>query len=238
VIALQEFAPPIRVPTPVFAAAGLESVRRIFVDQPVETLEANQLVFFEGDPARHVYQLVEGVVRLCRLMPDGRRAVIGFVFPTQMLGIPSHKSYPHSAEAVTGIRLRRSRRTQLDQLIAEDLTLTQKLLAMVCEELSAAQEQLLLLGRKTAQERLATFLIWLTEKLDHNGHPNEVVLPLTRQDIADHLGVTVETVSRTIKKLKQFGAISLPEPNRLIIEDWALLGRLAGDTDAPPAWAS
>jgi CRP/FNR family transcriptional regulator len=151
-------------------------------------IEPQQVVIQESDPAEHVFNVTSGVVKLYKLLLDGRRQITGFLLPGDFLGLSSRVGYAYSAEAVTDDRFPHLRRRLFD--IAND-------------ELVAAQDQMLLLGRKTALEKIASFLLQLSEREQRRGAGlGSLDLPMTRGDIADYLGLTIETVSRTLSQLK------------------------------------
>ena len=153
------FAQATRKPTPPHAAPS--TFRNLFVTRPTESIAANEVLFWEGDPAEHLFEIVSGCLRLYRLMPDGRRAITGFMFPGEILGVSFRDRYLFSAEAVTHVKLRRYSRAQMENNLSRMPGLSRELLAMACDELSAAQDQMLLLGRKTAKERMKLFrLAW------------------------------------------------------------------------------
>ena len=176
------------------------------------------MVFFETDPAEHVFEIVKGVLRLYKLMPDGRRAITGFLFPGEILGVSVKDRYLYSAEAVTQVRLQRYPRALLHANLAKSPGLSREVLAMACDELSAAQDQVLLLARKSAYERIASFLLSVARRMSADGEPvREIELPMTRLDIADYLGLTIETVSRALTKLKADGLIALPTAHKVVL---------------------
>lgn len=203
----------------------------LFDCRPPETLDADAVLFWEGDSALDLFHVDSGCLRLYRMMADGRRAVTGFMFAGEILGVSFKERYLFTAEAVTKVKLRRVLRTQLHVSLARAPNLNRELLAMVCDELSAAQDQMLLLARKTALERIAHFLVGLSKRAGNEAGEAAIVLPMTRLDIADFLGLTIETVCRVLAKLKSEGLIALPSPHRVILLDLAPLRRLAGEPD-------
>ncbi|HEY8030911.1 MAG TPA: helix-turn-helix domain-containing protein [Methylocella sp.] len=194
-----------------------------------------EILFAEGDERNSVYEIVRGMVRLVKLLPDGRRQITGFLCAGRLLGLAPEGAHVYTAEAVTEVTLYRYRRAAFDHLVDEVPGFAKRLLTVTSQELRVAQNQMLLLGRKTATEKVASFLLLIAEQ--HEGEDGEdilleVDLPMTRSDIADYLGLTIETVSRTLTKLKQDGLIVLLAPNRLKIRDRDLLEELAaGDGD-------
>lgn len=221
--------PTMRVPSE--APCGLSD---LMAGQPVETFEPNRALFWENAPADHVFEILSGVVRLYRLMADGRRAITSFVYPGAFLGMSFAEAYAFGAEAVDTVRVRRLPRARLLESADKAPALRRELLARAVDELAAAQDQLLLLGRKTAEERVASFLIQTARRASSHGtFAKEIALPMMRGDIADYLGLTLETVSRIMSKLKADGLIALPTPNRAVLRDPAGLSAATGDdTDA------
>lgn len=165
-------------------------------------LEPGSTLFQESEPAEHLCNVVEGAVKH-KLLPDGRRQITGFLFPGDFLGVALNKSYAYSAEAMGNVRLCRFPRRKLENLLTELPNLEHRLLEVAGNELVAAQDQMLLLGRKTARERLASFLMMVSRRAAARGRPDTPVeLPMSRADIGDYLGLTTETVSRTFTQLK------------------------------------
>jgi len=190
-----------------------------------QSLAPGQILFQEGDSATSLFEVTRGVVRLCRMMPDGRRSITGFAFPGAILGLPIGEVYAYTAEAITDCELRRCTRSAVTRLLSSDAEFARRMFAIVCDELSAAQDQMLLLGRKSAGERLASFLLWVARKTGRGEtEAAQLDLPMSRTDIADYLGLTTETVSREMTKLRQAGLIALPTPHRVdLLEPEALL---------------
>jgi CRP/FNR family transcriptional regulator len=194
----------------------------------VHKVEAGKTLFAEGDAAENVYEVVSGMVKLFKLLPDGRRQITEFLWAGDIMGVAHPEQYLYGAEAVTEVVVSRYSRPRFERLIDEVPGLARRLLAVTSKVLSVAQEQMLLLGRKTAAEKIATFLLGLADRQATAGEvPEEVTVPMGRSDIADHLGLTTETVSRTLTKLKQDGVIALPNPTRISIEDRDRLEELA-----------
>ena len=230
-------ATPFTVPiaSKVQAIAAVRPLHGIFVSQPTEKVESNETIFLEGRQADHIFEVMDGVVRLYKLLPDGRRAITGFLYPGDLFGLSVRDSYLYTAESVTRVSLRRYPRTRFGSLLTEDPALARQLLGLLCHELSAAQEQILLLGRKNAQERVASFLLAAARRLPGRPEGRSVVLPMTRQDMADYLGLTIETVSRTITKLRKDGVIVLLDAQRVLIRDDDELRALAAASRRGPA---
>jgi len=183
---------------------------------------AGQPITHEGEPAESLFNVVSGAVKLYKLLPDGRRQITGFLFPGDFLGIALNDTYVYTAEALTPVRLCRFPRRRLEALLREIPNLEHELLNEVATELVAAQDQMLLLGRKTARERVASFLLMLDRGTKRtNRPPNILDLPMSRGDIADYLGLTTETVSRTFTQLRKAGVIALTHRGEVEILDRA-----------------
>ena len=188
----------------------------------------------EGDPAEHFYNITAGTTKLFKALPDGRRQITGFAGPGHFLGLAVSSTYAFTAEAVEPTRVCRFSRTKLRGLLADFPALERRLLDTAANELVLAQEQMLLLGRKTARERMASFLVSRAEgehlrPIDcrHHAAPETVTLPMTRSDIADYLGLTIETVSRTLTRLRGEKLIDIPVPSRIVLRNPAGLQSLA-----------
>lgn len=167
----------------------------------------------EEEPASHVFNVTSGTVRLFKLLPDGRRQIIGFARAGYFLGLVSAGNYTVSAEAVDAVTLCRCPRARLQALATSFPLLEHLLLETTVIELAAAQEGMLLLGRKTARERVASFLLgWAAGGRPFAPPLRYLHLPMPRGDIADYLGLTVETVSRTLTKLRTAHLVAMPAP--------------------------
>jgi CRP/FNR family transcriptional regulator len=192
------------------------------------TIEPSKTLFYEGDQAGFVYNVTAGAIRLYKLLPDGRRQITGFMLPGDYLGLVVGGGYAYSAETINETQLCRFPVKDLNDLLDSYPQLEKRLLGMTRDELAAAQDQMLLLGRKTPLEKLCSFMLGLAARNERfGGAPDEVYLPMSRNDIADYLGLTVETVSRTLSRLKGEGVIALPETSRIVFQDRAALERLA-----------
>ena len=184
-----------------------------------------QALFYEGDEADYFYEVLSGTLRCCRLIQDGRRQIYRFAGPGRMLGIGCQLRYGYSAEAVTDAAVRRRRRADLDADMATDEAMRRRVLEALRDELAATRTQMMLLGRMSASEKLASFLLGLASEAPDADACIE--LPMTRGDIADHLGLTVETVSRKLHELRLLGAIRLESPTRIRITDLNRIEALA-----------
>lgn len=190
--------------------------------------DAGSTLIEEQEPADHVFNVTGGCIRLFKLLPDGRRAITGFLFPGDFLGLTNRETYTCSAEALTPVMLCRFPRRKLEGLLEEMPKLERRLLGMASNELAAAQEQMVVLARKAAGEKVASFLLLLSSRQEaRHIDANPVIVPMSRSDIADYLGLTTETVSRTFTQLKTDGLISLQAQGRVLIRDEDALRDLA-----------
>lgn len=183
-----------------------------------------------GEQRQAVYTVTSGALRLVRTLADGRRQVAGFVLPGDYVGLSESPRHRHDIEAIADSRVCRVSVAHMQQLRSDYPQLERKLLQRACLELDAAQDAALALGRLQPTEKLADFLLKLAARAARQKEAgNSVTLPMGRGDIADHLGLTMETVSRTFTKLRQQGLIALPQLHVVEIKDFAALHRLASD---------
>src|SRR5262249_30899264 len=199
--------------------------------------ETGRAFIQEGDPAEHFFNVTGGCAKLFKLLPDGRRQITGFAGVGTFLGLAVSATYAFSAEALAPLKVCRFSRAKLRALPDYFPVMEQRLLEVASNELVAAQEQMLLLGRKTARERLASFLIARAALpatcLAHEPAPAEIItLPMTRADIADYLGLTIETVSRTLTRFKSERLIEIPAAGEIAVRDRAALTQMAAGADA------
>lgn len=181
-------------------------------------------IFGEGDRATCFYKVLSGAVRTSKLLSDGRRQIDAFHLPGDIFGIETGASHRFSAEALGDARIIVYRRCSLDSLSASDSAFHRQIVAAMMRSLERAQNHMLLLGRKSAVEKVASFLLDIAERATDHGH---VELPMSRVDIADHLGLTVETVSRSLTGLERRNIIALPAHRRsIVLRDRAALRRL------------
>lgn len=194
-----------------------------------QRLTSGQPLFHEGDRASQVFTVTEGGLKLYKLLPDGRRQIMGFVFPGDYLGVTLDDEYAFTAEALEETEACRFSRARFDEFVEEHPALEHELYRLAAHELAAAQAQMLLLGRKSAAERVATFLLSLVERKEKvSGQvQTEAFLPMSRSDIADYLGMTKETVSRVLALLKRKRLIRLAALDRIQILDRRALSEMA-----------
>jgi CRP/FNR family transcriptional regulator, anaerobic regulatory protein len=192
------------------------------------SLPANGVLARAGQPCRFAYSVTSGMLRLVRTLPDARRQVIDFMLPGDFIGLSEAHSYRHNIEAVVASSTCIFDMGEIRQLRNRFPALEHKMLERACIGLDDAQDAMLMLARLSPQERLASFLLRLRKRYLANGIAEPwIALPMGRGDIADHLGLTVETVSRSFTRLRGDGLVALPDPQRVEILDEAGLARLA-----------
>jgi CRP/FNR family nitrogen fixation transcriptional regulator len=184
----------------------------------------NTEIFGEDEPAEYVYKVMSGSVRTYKILSDGRRQIGGFYLPGDIFGMQFGDEYPLSAEAMTNTRVLVVKRSAFDALTARDMSIAREVFALTSRELGRMQKRVLLLI-KSAQERVASFLLEMAER---GPASNAIELPMSRQDIADYLGLTIETVSRTLTALETAAAIALPTSRRVVLRNRVALNRLNG----------
>ncbi|MDE2230375.1 MAG: helix-turn-helix domain-containing protein [Alphaproteobacteria bacterium] len=209
----------------VCATVRSNDLGRLAAMRAPQTVAAGTTFVDEGEPALHVFTVTDGVVKLFKLLADGRRQIVGFLVAGDVFGFAAGDKYTVSAEAVSPVTLCRFPRRQLERVFVEFPGVERQLLDAVTRELAAAQDQMVLLGRKTAHERLASFLLSLLRRQDNPD--GSVDLPMTRTDIADYLGLTMETVSRVFTVLKGSGCITCAGAGKVCIVDVDALAELA-----------
>ena len=188
------------------------------------TYNADEEIFGEGEPAEYAYQVVRGAVRSYKMLSDGRRQISAFHLTGDVFGLTSTAEHRMSAEAVVGTTVRIVKRRALDAAIQTDPSLACALWTAAAGDLRHAEDHMVLLGRKSALEKLATFLLEMDRRLARSGF---VVLPMPRRDIADYIGVTIETVSRTVTQLQEHGALTLSGARNIKLVDRQMLTDLS-----------
>jgi CRP/FNR family transcriptional regulator, anaerobic regulatory protein len=195
-------------------------------DGPTQMFDAKEHVFCEGDPAGHIYRIEAGNVCIYKMLPDGRRQVIDFAYPGDLVGLGAADEHQLSAQAMSRTRVRRIPLNALRQAVRDDSRVGLKLLETLSSDLHASQEFVVTLGQRCAHERFAAFLQALSRRNRRSSEdPGEFVLPMTRTDIADFLGLTIETVSRLFTKFRAAGIIEISQCVLIKILDH---GKLAG----------
>ncbi len=196
-------------------------------------LAARDMLFDEGDRAGHVFTLVQGTAKLTRLLPDGREQVLGFRFAGDVLGYTGAENYPFAAQMLTPALVCRIERRRLDGLMRRYPALERRLLDLCVQELAATQEQLVTVGRRTSEARVAAFLLSLSDAGRRRHQAGSVLdMPMTRSDIADFLGLTLETVSRTLTAFRRRGWVREPSHGRIeLLKRDALLELTEGGSE-------
>jgi CRP/FNR family transcriptional regulator, anaerobic regulatory protein len=200
-------------------------------------IEAGQSVVWAGDKMDFVASIVSGVAILTKTMEDGRRQMVGLLQPSDFVGRPGRPTATFDVTAVSDLLLCCFRKKAFEELLVSTPHIANRLLEMTLDELDAAREWMLLLGRKTAREKIASLLAILARRTDafKLKQPDGIVafeLPLTREAMADYLGLTLETVSRQISALKADGIIIIVGNRNVTVPDYSALAKVAGeDTD-------
>ena len=194
----------------------------------VRRLEPREALYFEGDDSTFFYEVLEGVVRTSKVLSDGRRQVVSFNFPGELVGLSHDTVYHTTCEAIAPTQVRVIKKSALSTIMKERPEFAEQLLKVAAESLNSMQDHFVVLGRKCASEKLASFLLALAEReTAREGETISFRLPMTRSDIADFLGLTIETVSRNLTVLKNEGIIDLPQTNIVRVRD---ISRLRGKT--------
>jgi CRP/FNR family transcriptional regulator, nitrogen fixation regulation protein len=182
----------------------------------------NAEIYGEGEPADYLYKVVSGTVRTYKVLADGRRQVGGFYLPGNIFGLETGEEHSFSAEAIAECKVLVIKRSALVALAERDHDVARQLWTLTGGELRRVQDHILLLI-KSAQERVASFLLEMAERVSAG---NAVELPMSRQDIADYLGLTIETVSRTLTLLENASAIELSSCRRIVLRNRSALSLL------------
>jgi CRP/FNR family nitrogen fixation transcriptional regulator len=182
----------------------------------------NAEIYGESEPAEYLYKVVSGSVRTYKVLNDGRRQIGAFYLPGDVFGLEVGDVHTFSAEAIVDSKVLVIKRSILVGLAAHDNETARMLWTMTADELQRVQAHIMLLI-KTAQERVAGFLLEMAARVPVG---NEIDLPMSRQDIADYLGLTIETVSRTLSQLENTAAIEVPKSRRIVLRNRAALNRL------------
>ena len=191
-------------------------------------LQAREHVFFEGDAKDHVYLVEKGTVCLYKTLSDGRRQIVDFAYPGDLIGLGAPGDHVFSAQALTLTRLRCLPAGLLHEMARQDPQVGMQLYRVLSDQLLAARDLLLTVGQRNATERLGALLLALSRRNErYDADPARIALPMTRADIADFLSLTIETVSRTFTKLRHAEIIDLAQSSLVIIRDPKALEQLA-----------
>jgi CRP/FNR family transcriptional regulator len=198
------------------------------------SFEAGQNVVWSGDRMDFVASVVSGIASLTQTMEDGRRQMVGLLLPSDFLGRPGRQIAPYDVMATTDLVMCCFRRKPFEDMMSTTPHVAQRLLEMTLDELDAAREWMLLLGRKTAREKIASLLAIIARrdaglKTKPGKGPVSFDLPLTREEMAEYLGLTLETVSRQMNALKRDGVVELEEKRRIVVPDFNRLAEETGD---------
>src|SRR3954449_11600078 len=180
-------------------------------------------IYGEDESAEYVYQVIRGAVRAYKLLSDGRRQIGTFLLPGDVFGLESGATHRLAAEAVIDTTVRLVKRSSLEQAASVDVLVARKLWMMTAGELRHAEDHMLLLGRKNAMERVATFLLEMDRRLARTGM---MALPMCRRDIGDYLGLTLETVSRALSQLHAQGILGFSGARQIVLRNRARLHNL------------
>jgi len=213
-------------------------IRRLAQIAHRKKIPAGQTIMSDETPVDFFANVISGAVKLTKTLPDGRQQIVGLLFAPDFLGRAFSKSNPYTAEAATDVEICTFPYVAFERLVAEYPDLQQRLFRHTLDELDAARDWMLLLGRKTAEEKVASFLLMLAKRsllmgCQHTGPAEKATfeLPLTRADMADYLGLTIETVSRQLTRLKTSNVIKLNSNRLIAVPDIARLAQVAGQDD-------
>ncbi len=201
-----------------------------------KSFPSGQTISIRGEPSDTVASVVDGVATLTRSMEDGRTQLVGLLLPSDFIGRPGRETIEYDITAVTDLTLCCFHRKPFEELLEDHPHIRERLLEMALDELDAARDWMLLLGRKTARERIASLIALIVKRStrpdgESLGNEHRVVLPITRETMANYLGLTIETVSRQLTRLKKDGIIELDGKRGVIIPDLAELLAETGDDD-------
>jgi CRP/FNR family nitrogen fixation transcriptional regulator len=180
-------------------------------------------IYGEDEPAEYVYQVIRGAVRTYQLLSDGRRQIGSFLLPGDVFGLESGSAHRLAAEAIIDTTVRLVKRRSLEQAAGSDVQVARKLWTMTAGELRHAEDHMLLLGRKSAMERVANFLLEMDRRLAVAGM---MALPMCRRDIGDYLGLTLETVSRALSQLHGEGVLGFSGARQIVLRNRHRLRRM------------
>lgn len=198
------------------------------------TYEAGQSIVWAGDSMDFVGSVASGVASLTQTMEDGRTQMVGLLLPSDFVGRPGREGAAYTVTATTDVAMCCFRKSPFERLMHDTPHIAHRLLEMTLDELDAAREWMLVLGRKTAREKIASLLSIIARRNSalvegSQSGSAEFDLPLTREAMADYLGLTLETVSRQISALKRDGVITLQDKRRVAVPDMDQLIQEAGD---------
>jgi CRP/FNR family nitrogen fixation transcriptional regulator len=203
------------------------SGRRIGV---VRSYSRKSQIIREDDPADHVYEVVSGTVCTSKILREGRRQIAGFYFVGDIFGLESAKKHSVAAEAITNAKVRVFKKRALTALASSNLEVADRLLVLTTRELARKQDHLLLLLSTTAEERIISFLIEMVQRASPR-EDDRIDLPMSRRDIGDYLGLTIETVSRVLWDFERRGAIEISGRHSIVLRNQSTNGRAERPTE-------
>lgn len=195
------------------------------------TFKAGETIVWRGEPLEFVASVVKGVATLSKTMEDGRTQMVGLLLPSDFIGRPGRRTIDFDVVANDDVTLCCFQRTRFEQLVQDTPHVAERLMELALDELDAARDWMVLLGRKTAREKICTFIEMLTRRLDpeQSKTSQQVALHMTRDQIADYLGLTLETVSRQFSALKKEKIINFSDRRHFTVTDLAALHNETGD---------
>jgi CRP-like cAMP-binding protein len=188
--------------------------------------QRNEMIFAERDAATQIYSVAAGCVRLCRHVPDGRRHISDFVFPGDIFGIGGYQAYPYAAEAVNNVTVVAFPRSAFERLGEGDPALRTDLMAHYAMLLMRAQQHFFTASCQSARERMATFVLHLFQE-ERLVYGDCLDIPMCRQEIADHLGLTIETICRVLAAMRKDGILEIPNAHQLVVKRPDILRAIA-----------
>jgi CRP/FNR family transcriptional regulator, anaerobic regulatory protein len=190
----------------------------------------HEQLFFEGDSETHIFQVLDGVVGIYKILSDGRRQIVSLSYPGEFVSLGQFDKYTYNCEALCKSCIRCMPVSAVEKMIKTDPCFGWALLNMASLELASTREQLLTLGRKTAPEKIASFLLDISRRVQVLGQdPNRFNILINRGDIADYLGLTIETVSRNFTKLRKAEIIATPSTSQIVINDIERLKQISAE---------
>ncbi len=207
-----------------------DELQRLETIKSYKTFEAGQPIIWRGDELVTFASVVVGIASLSRTMEDGRTQVVGLLLPSDFIGRPGREHVDFDVTAVTEVTLCQFQRKPFEVLVEEVPHISQRMMEMALDELNAAREWMVLLGRKTAREKIATFLEMIVRRSTIPTHSvKQYTLPLTREEIANFLGLTLETISRQLSAMKKEGIVEFAGRRNFVIKDLVALHQASGD---------
>ena len=218
----------------VCAYAGPVELVTLDAIKSYHTYQAGETIAWAGERIESIGSVVTGVATISRTLPDGRRQMVGLLLPSDFVGRPGRDTTPYDVVATNEVVMCQFRKKDFEELVNSTPKVEKRLLEMTLDELDSAREWMLLLGRKTAREKIASLLAIIARRDATLGQKDVIdglqfALPLTREAMADYLGLTIETVSRQISALKKEGIIDLVDSRHVRVPDFASLLDEAGD---------